>query len=461
MKINKFLILVLTASFIMSCEDKLDILPEDDQSFEQVFSSEAGARGALIGVYSFAQQDDVLNGTLALSTEWQSDNVDFVGSFPTFNDIRTYDTQADNGSIFAMYDDNFETIGLANNIIAFVPGVEDILFEQETRELFVAEAKFMRALIYFQISNVFGQPLQQGGPSNLSVPLVTLPFSLSEEPLPQRSTLGEVHDQIETDLLEALPNLSNSNNSRATQGAARLLLARLYLYQERFEEAATLANAAIGTEGFELATDYNFYNTQSSEFFFTLVNTPADGQDSGQGFSGLTNPAPAGRGDAPFTDNLIAAYEEEVGDLRFELTQTGTSASGEPRLFTSKFPDGITNSDNAPVLRVTEAYLTRAEANFRNNSSIGADPLDDINELRNRASLGDLGSLTLDIILNERRKELAFEGQRRMDLLRNDRSLRRMGMPQESLSAPGQDKTIYPIPAREVDLGGLQQNPGY
>ena len=240
-----------------------------------------------------------------------------------------------------------------------------------------------------------------------------------------------------------------------------MLLARLYLYQERFGEAATLANDAISNDEFVLATNYTFYNTQSTEFFFTLVNTPADGQDSGQGFSGLTNPAPAGRGDAPFTDNLIEAYQEEAGDLRFTLTQTGTSASGEDRLFTSKFPDGNTNSDNAPVLRVTEAYLTRAEANFRNGSAIGAAPLDDINDLRDRANLPPLGALTLDQILNERRKELAFEGQRRMDLLRNGLNLRRPGMPNEAESAPGQNKTILPIPAREVDLSGLEQNPGY
>ena len=110
---------------------------------------------------------------------------------------------------------------------------------------------------------------------------------------------------------------------------------------------------------------------------------------------------------------------------------------------------------------MTEAYLTRAEANFRNSSSIGAPALTDINDLRDRAGLPALTSLTLDIILNERRKELAFEGQRRMDLLRNNLSLRRTGMPQEAESAAGANKTILPIPNREVELSGLTQNTGY
>ena len=163
MKTYKYLFILITALAFTSCEDELNVLPEDDQSTEQVFSSEAGAQGALVGVYSFAQQDDVLNGTSTLATEWQADNVDFVGSFPTFNDIRTYETQADNTSIFAIYDDNYEVIGAANNVIAFVPTIEDENFTEEERAQVIAEAKFMRALVYFKLVNLFGQPLQVGG----------------------------------------------------------------------------------------------------------------------------------------------------------------------------------------------------------------------------------------------------------------------------------------------------------
>ncbi len=482
MKIFKYTLIFLLSVGFYSCEDELEILPEDDQSPEQVFSSEAGANGALVGVYSLAQQDDVLNGTSALATEWQSDNVDFVGSFPTFNDIRTYDTRSTNTSIEAIYDDCFEVINAANRVIAFVPEIDDETFLEESRANIVAQAKFLRAVVYFKLANLFAQPLQVAGSSTLAVPLVVNPVdpntATDEELFPQRATLGDVHAQIELDLTEAIPALTNSDNSRATQAAAQQLLARLYLYQERFEEAATLSNDAISSS-FQLAEDYGFYNDQSPEHLFTLVNTSADGQDSGQGFSGLTNPAPAGRGDAPFTDNLIAAYLEEfqvdengdpvldeegnpVPDARYaNLIQVGTSASGEVRIFTAKFPDGNNNADNAPVLRITEAYLTRAEANLRNGSSIGSDPLTDINTLRARAGLTPLTTLTLEDILTERRKELAFEGQRRMDLLRNGLDLRRAGMPNEVESAFGADKTIFPIPNREVELSQLEQNPGY
>ena len=78
MKTYKYLFILITALAFTSCEDELNVLPEDDQSTEQVFSSEAGAQGALVGVYSFAQQDDVLNGTSTLATEWQADNLSLI-----------------------------------------------------------------------------------------------------------------------------------------------------------------------------------------------------------------------------------------------------------------------------------------------------------------------------------------------------------------------------------------------
>lgn len=452
----------MSTALLVGCDDELDLAPEDILTQDVAFSNESTTRGVLAGVYSTAQQDDVLNGTTQLMGEWQSDNVEFVGSFPTFNEVRLYTTLSDNTSVAGAWDDNYETIGGANLVIKNTPLVDDPSFTEDERNNVIAQAKFLRALVYFNISNWWSQPLQVGGPDTPSVPLVLDPFE-GEVTFPERATLGAVQAQIEQDLLEAIPFLDDADRSLATKGAAEALLARLYLYQERFAAAADYANRVINNPAYSLATDYSFYNTLSSEHVFTLVNTAVDGQDSGEGFSGLSNPVPTGRGDAPYSDNLLAAFAEEPGDLRFsELTQVGADALTEVREFSSKFPDGINNSDNAPVIRITEMYLTRAEANLRAGSSVGATPLADINLLRDRAGLAPLGSVNLDQILNERRKELCFEGHRRMDLLRNELNLRRPGMPNESESAPGANKTILPIPVLQIDLNpNMSQNPGY
>ena len=462
-KINKIGVLALVGllGVASSCEDRLEVLPEDSIVNELAFSNEVLAKGVVTGIYSSAQQDDVLNGTMHMMGEWQADNASFVGTFPTFQEIKDYQTLSTNGSINSVWDDNYETIGSANLVIANIPGVPGNTFTAEERAQAIAEAKFMRALCNYQMSNFFGQPLTAGsGRGNLSLPLVNSAELGIDRP---RATLGEIHDFIEQDLLDAIPNLAGGTRTLASPGAARALLARLYLYQERFTEAATLANAVIGDSFYSLAGDYTFYNQPASpEHIFTLQNLAVDGQDSFQGWTGLNNPAPDGRGDTPFSDDLIAAFASEAGDLRYELTQIGSDAEGSTRVFTLKYPNFANRDDDAPVIRVTEMYLTRAEANFRAGSSIGASALDDINELRSRAGLADLGSLTLESILNERRKELVMEGFRRMDLLRNGMSLRRPGQDSEALSGLGADQTIFPIPQVVRDLSPfLDQNTGY
>ncbi|HSM63993.1 MAG TPA: RagB/SusD family nutrient uptake outer membrane protein, partial [Gillisia sp.] len=252
---------------------------------------------------------------------------------------------------------------------------------------------------------------------------------------------------------------------RASKGAAQALLSRLYLYKGEYGNAANYADKVIQNSAYALANNFEFYNTLSPEFVFTLVNSSDDGQDSGQGFSGLYNPVPGGRGDAPFSDNLIQAYGGSTSvDKRYtELNQVGNDAEGNERVFTSKYPDGVSNADNSPVIRITEMYLTRAEANFREGTTVGDTPLNDTNKLRSRAGLAPLASIaSVDQILEERRKELAFEGHRRMDLLRLLMPLRRPGMDDVDKSNAGDNKTIFPIPNREVDLNpNLVQNPGF
>lgn len=464
MKIYNKLILLLLSVFVISCDDELDLQPEDQLTLDVSFSNKETALGVLTGAYSAAQQDDVLNGTRQSYADYMADNAQFVGSFTTFQQISEFNQLSDNTSIQALWDDNYEVIGATNLVIKYIPTVEDVNFTEEEKNQAVAEAKFLRALIHFNMANIFAQPYSLNNGDTPAVPLITEPFD-AEVQFPSRATLGQVYDQVEADLLDAAAVLDDSDNTRATKGAAEGLLSRLYLYKGQYDKAAEYADNVIQNSAYSLASDYSFYNTTDSEFLFTLVNSAADGQDSGEGFSGLYNPVPDGRGDAPFTANLIEAYGGmSTADKRFtDLTQVGNDARGNERVFTSKFPDGITNADNSPVLRITEMYLTRAEANFREGTTVGDSPLNDINELRERAGLAPLASISsVDQILEERRKELAFEGHRRMDLLRIQMPLRRPGMPDVEKSNPGDQKTIFPIPSREVDLNdNLNQNPGY
>lgn len=428
-----------------------------------IFGSEALAGNAVNGMYSSLQSSNVLSGIPDTMSEWQSDNVEFVGSFPTFNEIYTYETLSDNTSILGVYNAFYFSINQANMIIANVPLVPQASFTQARKNNLIGQARFVRALLYFKLSHLFGKQLKQDPSGNsLSVPLVTEPFS-GVVKTPARATLKAVYDLVESDLLFASTVITNTRSNKATAAAASALLARLYLYQERWSEAANRATTVINTSGLAMATNYAFYNNTSSEHIFQLSNVAAD-PGFAESFSRLYSPtAFGGRGDTPFSDNLRNAFLQEPGDLRFAVARMGIDAKNRNVLFTSKYPNGQANTDDPNILRISEMFLIRAEANLRGGLTAGGvTPVQDFNRTRVRAGLAPLTSITLTNILDERRKEFCFEGLRRMDLLRNNLPLRSAGMPSVALSQPNADKVVFPIPQRELDNNSnLVQNSGY
>ena len=454
----KTLFLLFTV-LLISCEDRLEVFPEDELSSSIVFNNEVTITGAINGMYSKLQDGDIF-GEPQMVADFMSDNVNFVGSFPTLNDINQFETLANNATLRDFWIDQYETISVANLIINKLETIDASILEPDTRSLFIAEAKFVRALIFFELVNQWAQPFQFQSGNNLGIPLQLdafeggdlTPFQL------ERSTVNEVHQQIINDLNDAIADLPATNSLRATKGAAQALLSRLYLYREDWSNAASLANDAISAGS--LSSDFSFYdqNTTSSEHLFIIVNTAAD-NTVGSGFTTYYNAAPGGRGDAPFSQNLIDAFASEPNDKRFsDLSVAATDAGGNSTYFTTKYPDVVNDASLVPVLRITEMYLIRAEANLRAGSMIGDSPINDINALRLRAGLNALSSVDLDAILLERRKELCFEGHRRMDLLRNNQNLRPEG---GSVSALGANKIIFPIPEREIQNNpNITQNPG-
>jgi hypothetical protein len=245
------------------------------------------------------------------------------------------------------------------------------------------------------------------------------------------------------------------------------------LYKGDWANAISSAETVLADKTlYEMASDFSFYDANTSETILDIQMTTVDNSATGAGgWASYYLPASrGGRGDAPMSDDLAAAYDQE-NDRRFtDLTFVAVDASQTEAIFTNKFPDGITNQDNAPILRVTEVMLNKAEAMVKSSNSVEEEAITILNQLLARAGLdavsaGDFADAQalIDRILEERRKELAFEGHRRMDLLRNGLPLRTAeGDPGLGISSPGDQKVVLPIPQREIDLGSsLPQNPGY
>ncbi len=465
---KNFIYIILLAVIVsVSCSEQLkEIQPQQAVSEEAAFSNETNATATVIGLYGLSQDLEVFGSMPQIIADYQSDNVNFIGSFPTLQEINNYNTLANNTSIDQLYEDNYEVILAANAAIENIPNVPDEAFTDDERNGLIAESKFLRALVYFNLVNLFAHPFQVSGGTNDAIPLITTPFS-GEVELPSRESLNDIHGQIEQDLLDAIAVLpATGDNSRATAGAARGVLARLYLYREQWTNAITQASVITSDAGtFPPAAGVEFYNSESSEYLMFISNTTDDNGTTGSGgWDSFYEPVEQdARGDCPFSADLLASYD--ASDLRLAYSEVGENGN----TYTLKYDDAINNTSDAPIIRIGEVYLTHAEALAQEGQAVTQEILDLLNVTRTRAGLAayllsdfaNVGEL-LDAIYNERRFELAFEGHRRMDLLRTGQSLRPATDDNFDESQPGDDLTILPIPQRERDLNSnLSQNNGY
>ncbi|MBW8685821.1 RagB/SusD family nutrient uptake outer membrane protein [Chitinophaga rhizophila] len=471
-KIWIWLLAGVTCTGLFSCSKDLQQDPEQAIPTDDVFTSGPTSLSALYGVYSRSQRPEVFGGQPQIIGDYMADNADCYGTV-YFGEISTFTATAASPIISEMWRIHFDAIMGANMVIEKVPAVQDPTFTATERKMYVAEAKFMRSILYFQLLNLFSQPyqVQQGGMPG--IPIVTTAFDGTIN-YPSRGTVNEAHAQIEKDLLESIPDLATTfpdpvlARGRATKGAAYALLSRLYLYREQWDKAAQYADSVLNGAPYKLAADYSFYDGNTMEDVFSIQNTENDGPGGSQGWAFYYRPLAAGQsgGYCPFSASLETAFAQEANDKRFAMSDEGTAGNNQKRRFTLKFPNVITFKDNAPLIRVTEMYLNRAEALTALNG-VNQDALELMNALRRRAGLSEWTLTTfqtkdafLTAILNERRKELCFEGHRRMDQLRKGLSLRE----NDPERIAGAERVILPIPQRELDVSPAlkgHQNPGY
>jgi starch-binding outer membrane protein, SusD/RagB family len=472
-KIWIWLLAGATCTSLFSCSKDLQQDPEQQIPSEEVFTSGPTSLSALYGVYSRSQRPEVFGGQPQIIADYMADNANYYGSVSGLSEISTFTTSSASSIVSEMWRIHFDAIMGANMVVDKVPAVQDPTFTATDRKMYIAEAKFMRSILYLQLLNLFSQPyqVQQGGTPG--IPMVTTAFD-GTITYPSRGTVNEAHAQIEKDLLEALPDLSGTFSDpmlargRATKGAAFALLSRLYLYREQWDKAAQYADSVLKSPYYKLAGDYAFYDGNTTEDVFSIQNTETDPPGGGLGWAYYYRPAAgtAASGNCPFTVSLVTAFSQEANDKRLAMSDEGTATNNERRRFTLKFPNVGTFKDNAPLIRVTEMYLNRAEA-LVSQHGVNQDAIDLMNALRRRAGLAEWDINTfvdkdafIAAILNERRKELCFEGHRRMDLLRRGLSLR----DNDPEKKAGAEKVILPIPQRELDVSPAlkgHQNPGY
>ncbi|MCH6235193.1 RagB/SusD family nutrient uptake outer membrane protein [Cognataquiflexum rubidum] len=437
-----------------SCNDELFLTPFQSIDQDLALSNDANVKSVLIGAYAEMRSVSLYGGRLQLYSEMLGANgeIRWEGTFNQPREMFNKSIVVNNSFVEGTWAAAYRVINVSNNVLASLEVVDE-----EDRDRVKGEALFLRGSMYFELIKLYGLPYVAGNLStNLGVPIVLTPTrGINEESFVSRNTVAEVYAQVLSDLTEAEPLLPPTNGFFANSYVTAAQLSRVYLQMERFADARDAANRAIllsEANGKRLVTNFmDAFNTNGDspeDLFAIQVNTQDPDNDM---FTFYSLPEFGARdGDVAILTNHLNGYESN--DDR--LTQFFTGA-GELR--TAKWRDQF---KNVKVIRLTEMYLTRAEANFRENTAIGATPLVDINRIRARVILPAKTSLTLGEILKERRLELAHEGHIIHDVKRVRGSINdNTGSDVFPFDSP---RMVFPIPQREMDANpNLVQNPGY
>ncbi|MEP6948137.1 MAG: RagB/SusD family nutrient uptake outer membrane protein [Ginsengibacter sp.] len=439
--IIKYILLYSTALFVLGCNKKLDTIPTASIDAGSALTTSVDVKLALVGAYKDFGTADFFGGRIFLEGDLMAygSEINWSGSYQELTQINNHTIPVDNAFVANNWLAGYTAINDVNNVLSAIDVVDAA--EKDKVE---GESKFIRGASYFELVKKFAKSWNDGDPSaNPGVPLVLTPtHSITEESKVKRNTVAEVYAQVIKDLQDAEAKLPQSNGFFATQAAAAAMLARVYLQQGDYANAAKEADNAISTTDATLAPGYaDAFGVTSDEDIFAIQVTTATGTQGFNEFYSESN-----RGDIQIMGAHLGLYDAD--DDRLNLF-----SQPDPDVYTLKFEEIY---GNVHTIRLAEMYLVRAEANFRIGTSVGDKPVNDINVIRNRVKLPSFtaAELTLAIILNERRLELAFEGFALDDLKRLKGSLANL-----LWNSP---KLIFPIPKREILVNSnLTQNEGY
>jgi hypothetical protein len=447
--------IALAGLTLAGCEDRLDLKPFQSISEELALNTEGDVLVTLTGCYDGIQSAATLGGEIMVLNDLigNSSDINFTGTFAGLNDAYNGLMVSNNSFAASTWASAYNTINRCNNVLSALDKVTSSPAKKSSVE---GEALFIRALLYFELVRLYARTIGDGDAgSNPGVPLVLQPTRVvGDADFVARSSVQAVYNQVIADLTKAESLLPNTNGNFATKWAAAAILSRVYLMQKNFPAARDAANRVITGSGKVLNPDFTkLWFTQirnggatPAEYLFAVKVTTQDGTNAintyfGRTISGI--PGTAGRSDCKITNAHLNRYE--AGDTRKFFVVSGGSNYTQKHL--DRFGD-------VPVARLAEMYLTRAEANFRAGTSIGATPLADVNAIRTRAGLPALTEVTLDAILKERSLELAFEGHNLHEAKRLQRPVGKF-----EWNSP---KLLMPVPQREMDVNkNLVQNQGY
>lgn len=470
--------ILLIALFSGCQKDFLNLAPISDTNTENFYRNEEDMLNAVNAAYASLRAGGQYNAAMYTVGEVASDNTEILDAQAGIDNsqIDAFTTLTNNGILNNMWNHHYEGILRCNAVIDRIPAIE---MDETLKNRYVGECFFLRALMYFNMVRTFGD-----------IPLVTREITDVQEGYDYtRDPITAVYAQIVADLSFAIENLpvayAAADIGRATSGAARGLLTKVYLTQQNWQEAANQAKAVMDLGIYDLMPSYAAVfaipNKNNVESLFE-VQYKKGGFGLGSPFNNAFAPRlsgqvvttiGAGGGQNHPTAEMASIYE--TGDQRRAASMADGYQDGgqfvairyvtkylDPALFAAGDAD-----NNWPILRYADILLMRAEALNELGYAPDGEAFEILNRIRQRAGLTATTSAELpdqgrfrEALAHERRVELAFENHRWFDLVRTGRAL-------ETLRAQGKSiqehQLLFPIPQVQIDINPdqIRQNPGY
>lgn len=449
-KINH-IIIALFIILASSCKSSLDVQPQVSIPDDVTINNGASAETAVRGMYRALASDNYYGVTFQAIGYLSGDNLKRAGSLGIISDFVDHNVKADNGYIANAWSGIYNTINRANHVLEKVEVLPlEPNFTQAKKEQLLGEAHFVRALAYFDATRIWG-----------GVPIYLKPtITIKDNQGKARSSVADVYTQVLADLTKAEELLPNTTNRvRATKKTVWALMARLYLYQSKWNEAITYSTKLIDDTNYSLVKPFNsFYAnnaTNTPESIFELAYSANETNTHRTNWLPSTNGGT--RQWAPNAAFIALVNNPLIGGNRSSMISKMANVTPEEWYGNMYYKSPAT--DAAFVIRIAEMRLIRAEALAHLESF--SDALIDLNKVRSRADLVDSNADPLDkeeillAIENERRLEFAFEPHRFFDLVRTDRA-------KDVLNLADKGRYVLPLPIKETIIDkALEQNLAY
>jgi hypothetical protein len=477
---NIFNYLILAGLLAMaSCEDFLTQTPSYALPAEEAIVTIDDLQNAVNGAYSRLNAFDYYSGDFFPLGDLRADIMRANPQLDANQISPVSKYQYDKNSSYAVnfWRAPYVTIGRINDVLNVADGIVPASGEEERYNDLIGQLYALRALCHFDLVRMFAQlPTALHDDITMDTPDSGIPIADRVFPVeykPVRNTLAEVYNFIIEDFDRAIERLNPQPSITESYGyiniwAAKALKARVQLYLGNYAQALILAEDVIqhaGPSGYRLAEITEYYNMwgdiMQPEYLFEVVTTLLyNAQRNSLGYYA----DPDGYGEFTVTNDFAGWLLSFSTDIRSLMVSIKENSQGYGRgYYCNKYPgrEGSLYVNNAKVIRMSEVYLIAAEAALKTSDQTKADQY--LNELRQKRLVvqNDLTNVTLNNILDERKKELFAEGQRSWDVWRNKGSLVNTNFSFDPVAYDNYH-TLLAIPQRETDISpGLVQNPGW